>query len=98
MKGAKYWLTHTQSRPDMFVALDVPSNAVWYGALRIDMMKFYFSAPSVHTLYSRGTPSPAKAVVKAIEAVYAIPLPLSRQMSATYACPSSMWACWAAEP
>ena len=75
LKGAKYWLTHTQSRPDMFVALDLPSNSVWYGALRIDLMKFYFNAPSVHTLYSRGTPSPAKAVVKAVEAVYAIPLP-----------------------
>jgi len=75
LKGAKYWLTHAPSRPDMFVALDMSSNVVWYGALRIDMMKFYFSAPSVHTLFSRGTPSPAKAVVRAIEAVYAIPLP-----------------------
>src|SRR5262249_27750769 len=63
------------SRPDMFVALDMSSNVVWYGALRIDLMKFYFNAPSVHTLFSRGAPSPAKAVVKAIEAVYAIPLP-----------------------
>lgn len=75
LKGTKYWLTHNPTKPDMFVALDVESNAVWYGALRIDMMKFYFNAPAVHTLYSRGTPSPAKAVVKAIEAVYAIPLP-----------------------
>jgi tripeptide aminopeptidase len=75
LKGANYWLTHAHSRPDLFVALDMSSNAVWYGALRIDLMKFYFSAPSVHTLYSRGTPSPAKAVVKAIEGVYAIPLP-----------------------
>ena len=75
LKGAKYWLTHAPSRPDMFVALDVPSNFVWYGALRIDLMKFYFSAPAVHTLYSRGAPSPAKALVKAVEAVYAIPLP-----------------------
>ena len=75
LKGAKYWLTHAQSRPDMFVALDMRSNVVWYGALRIDLMKFYFSAPAMHTLYSRGTPSPAKAVVRAIEAVYAIPLP-----------------------
>ena len=75
LKGAKYWLTHAPSRPDMFVALDTRSNAVWYGALRIDLMKFYFSAPAVHTMFSRGTPSPAKAVVRAIEAVYAIPLP-----------------------
>jgi tripeptide aminopeptidase len=75
LRGAKYWLTHAPSRPDLFVALDVRSDAVWYGALRIDLMKFYFSAPAVHTLFSRGTPSPAKAVVRAIEAVYAIPLP-----------------------
>jgi tripeptide aminopeptidase len=75
LKGAKHWLTHAPSRPDMFVALDVRSDVVWYGALRIDLMKFYFSAPAMHTLYSRGTPSPAKAVVRAIEAVYAIPLP-----------------------
>jgi len=75
LKGAEYWLTHAQQRPDMFVALDVPSNAVWYGALRIDMLKFHFSAPAVHTLHSRDAPSPAKAVARAIEAVYAIPLP-----------------------
>ena len=46
-----------------------------YGALRIDMLKFFFSAPAVHTLYSRDTLSPAKAVARAIQAVYAIPLP-----------------------
>lgn len=75
LKGAEYWLTHAQRRPDMFVALDVRSDAVWYGALRIDMMKFHFGAPAVHTLQSRGAPSPARAAARAIEAVYAIPLP-----------------------
>jgi tripeptide aminopeptidase len=75
LKGAKYWLTHSGYKPDMFVALDVPSNEVWYGALRIDLMKLFFTAPSVHTLYSRGTPSPAKAVAKGISAVYSIGLP-----------------------
>jgi len=75
LKGAKYWLTEAQSRPDMFVALDMPSNTVMYGALRIEMMKFHFSAPSVHTVYSRDAPSPAKALAGAIEAVYGVPLP-----------------------
>jgi len=75
LKGARYWLTHAQPKPDMFVALDEDSDTVTYGALRIGMMKFYFSAPSVHTLYSRDAPSPSKAVARAIEAVYAIPLP-----------------------
>jgi acetylornithine deacetylase/succinyl-diaminopimelate desuccinylase-like protein len=59
----------------MFVALDVPANQVWYGALRIDMMKFFYTAPAVHTLFSRNAPSPAKAVAKAITAVYDIALP-----------------------
>ena len=61
LKGAKYWLNHSNPKPDMFVALDVPSNEVWYGALRIDMLKFFYTSPSVHTLYSRNTASPAKA-------------------------------------
>lgn len=73
--GAKYWLNHSGYKPDMFVALDVPANQVWYGALRIDMMKFFYTAPAVHTLFSRNAPSPAKAVAKAITAVYDIALP-----------------------
>lgn len=75
LKGAKYWLTRSGYTPDMFVALDVPSNEVWYGALRIDLMKFFYTAPAVHTLYSRDTANPAKAVAKAITAVTTIALP-----------------------
>lgn len=75
LKGAKHWLTRSGYKPDMFVALDVSSDQVWYGALRIDMLKFYFTSPSVHTLFSRDAPSPAKAAAKAITAVYDIPLP-----------------------
>jgi tripeptide aminopeptidase len=75
LKGAKYWLTHSGYKPDMFVALDVPSDEVWYGALRIDLLKFFYTAPSVHTLYSRDTASPAKALAKGIAAVYGIALP-----------------------
>jgi tripeptide aminopeptidase len=75
LKGAKYWLTHSGYKPDMFVALDIPSNEVWYGALRIDLLKFFYTAPSVHTLFSRDTASPAKALAKGIDAVYGIALP-----------------------
>ena len=75
LKGAKYWLNHSGYKPDMFVALDVSSNEVWYGALRIDLLKFFFTAPSIHTLHSRGVPSPAKAAARAIASVYDIALP-----------------------
>ena len=52
-----------------------PSNEVWYGALRITQFKFFYTSPGAHTMESRGGPSPARAVAKAIEALYAIPLP-----------------------
>jgi tripeptide aminopeptidase len=55
--------------------VDVSSNEVWYGAFRIDQFKFYYTSPGAHTMESRGTPSPAKAVAKAIGAMYEIPLP-----------------------
>jgi acetylornithine deacetylase/succinyl-diaminopimelate desuccinylase-like protein len=73
--GAKHWLETSGYRPDMFVAADVSSNEVWYGALRIDQFKFFYSSPGAHTMESRGGPSPAKAVAKAITALYDIPLP-----------------------
>lgn len=38
-------------------------------------MKFFYTSPGAHTLESRGAPSPAKAVAKAITALYDIPLP-----------------------
>src|SRR5215831_13738440 len=33
--GAKRWLETSGYKPDMFVAVDVNSNDVWFGALRI---------------------------------------------------------------
>ena len=75
LKGAKYWLTHSGYKPDLFVALDVSSSEVWYGALRIDLMKFFYTAPSLHTLFSRDAASPTKALAKGVAAVYGIPLP-----------------------
>jgi acetylornithine deacetylase/succinyl-diaminopimelate desuccinylase-like protein len=73
--GAKHWLETSGYKPDMFVATDISSNEVWYGALRIDQLKFFYTSPGAHTMESRGGPSPAKAVAKAINAVYEIPLP-----------------------
>lgn len=73
--GAKHWLESSGYKPDMFVAADVSSAEVWYGALRINQFKFFYTSPGAHTMESRGAPSPAKAVAKAITALYEIPLP-----------------------
>jgi tripeptide aminopeptidase len=73
--GAKHWLETSGYKPDLFVAADVSSTDVWYGALRIDQFKFFFTSPGAHTLESRGGPSPSKALAKAITALYDIPLP-----------------------
>jgi acetylornithine deacetylase/succinyl-diaminopimelate desuccinylase-like protein len=73
--GAKHWLEASGYKPDMFVAIDLSSNEVWYGALRISQFKFFYTSPGAHTMESRGGPSPAHAVAKAIEALYDLPLP-----------------------
>jgi tripeptide aminopeptidase len=59
----------------MFVAADLPGTWVWYGAVRAGWFKFFYTSPGAHTMESRGRPSPAKAVAKAITALYEIPLP-----------------------
>ena len=73
--GAKHWLESSGYKPDMFIAVDLAANQVWYGALRISQYKFFYTSPGAHTMESRGAPSPAKAVAKAIGALYEIPLP-----------------------
>ena len=73
--GAKHWLEGSGYKPDMFIAVDVGANQVWYGALRITQFKFFYTSPGAHTMESRGGPSTARAVAKAIEAVYGVPLP-----------------------
>ena len=73
--GAKHWLETSARKPEMFVAVDVQSNDVWYGALRITQLKLFYTSPGAHTLESRDSPGPARAVAQAIEALYAIPLP-----------------------
>jgi acetylornithine deacetylase/succinyl-diaminopimelate desuccinylase-like protein len=73
--GAKHWLETSGYKPDLFVAVDLSLNQVWYGALRISQFKFFYTSPGAHTMESRGGPSPAKAVAKAISALYDMPLP-----------------------
>ena len=75
LQGARYWLTHTPRKPDMFIATDIPLGVVWYGALRLAALEFIYTAPGAHTLMSRDEPSPVKAVARAITAVYQVALP-----------------------
>ena len=77
--GARHWLEKSGYHPDMFIAVDGSAREVWYGALRINQFKFFFTSPGAHTLESRGAPSPAKAVAKAITALYEIPLPAAAE-------------------
>jgi tripeptide aminopeptidase len=85
--GAKHWLESSGYKPDLFVATDLASNQVWYGALRIDQFKFFYTSPGAHTMESRGGPSPAKAVAKAITALYDIPLPTTAEGLDTFKLP-----------
>jgi acetylornithine deacetylase/succinyl-diaminopimelate desuccinylase-like protein len=73
--GAKHWLETSGYKPDMFVAIDLSAEEVWYGALRITQYKFFYTSPGAHTMESRGGPSPARAVSLAIASMYEIPLP-----------------------
>jgi tripeptide aminopeptidase len=75
LPGAKFWLENSGYKPDMFVAVDLGANQVFYGAFRITLFKFFYTSPGAHTLESRGAPSPSKAVAKAISALYELPLP-----------------------
>lgn len=75
LQGARHWLTHAARKPDMFIAADIPLGVVWYGALRLAALQFVYTAAGAHTLMSRDEPSPVKAVARAINAVYQIPLP-----------------------
>jgi acetylornithine deacetylase/succinyl-diaminopimelate desuccinylase-like protein len=73
--GAKHWLENVPVKPDMFIAVDGSAREVWYGALRINQFKFFYTSPGAHTLESRDTPTPSRAVANAIKALYEIPLP-----------------------
>ena len=68
------WRRAATSRTCSWPSMSAPTD-VWYGALRINQFKFFYTSPGAHTLESRDGPSPAKAVARAIEALYDIPLP-----------------------
>jgi acetylornithine deacetylase/succinyl-diaminopimelate desuccinylase-like protein len=73
--GAHHFLTKSGIHPDMFIAVDIWLGDVWYGALRIVRLKFIYTAPGAHTLFSRGQPTPVRAAATAIQNLYRIPLP-----------------------
>jgi acetylornithine deacetylase/succinyl-diaminopimelate desuccinylase-like protein len=73
--GAKHWLETSGYKPDMFIAVDVGADQVWYGALRITNYQFFYTSPGAHTMESRGAASPARAVAAGIDAVYKVPMP-----------------------
>jgi tripeptide aminopeptidase len=75
LRGARYFLDKSGIHPDMFVAVDIWLGDVWYGALRISRLKFVYTSPGSHTLFSRGQPTPARAVASGIQNVYGVPLP-----------------------
>ena len=75
LQGMRHWLAKQNPKPDMVVATDIPVGMVWYGALRLASMQFVYTAAGSHTLLSRDQPNPVRAVARAVQAVYAIPLP-----------------------
>jgi len=86
--GAKHWLEESGYKPDLFISVDLSQEEVWYGALRINNFKFFFTSPGAHTLESRGAPSPSKALAKAITALYEIPLPPIAEGFGTFKLPT----------
>ncbi len=77
LKGMEYWLQHN-ARPDLLIAIDGGLGPVNYGALGIYWTRYIFTSPGAHTLFSRGAPTPVKAMAQAIRDIYALefgPLP-----------------------
>ena len=76
LNGMRHWLERNRDRTAMLVALDGGFPDVSYGALGIQWLKFIYTSDGSHTLTSRGKPNPARAIARAIESLYRIPLPL----------------------
>lgn len=75
LKGMRHWLERRQDRTAALIALDGGLGDIFYGALGIRWTRYRFRGPGAHTLSSRGTPSPARAVSRAILDISAIPIP-----------------------
>ena len=71
LKGMEYWLSKNP-RPDLLIVPDGQYGSVAYGALGIYWTKYVFTHPGAHTLSSRGTPTPVRAVAEAIDRLYGL--------------------------
>jgi len=76
LRGMAYWLANNP-RPDLLIAMDGGLGPVNYGALGIYWTRYRYKAAGSHTLYSRGRPTPVRALASAIQGIYALePAPL----------------------
>lgn len=76
LRGMAYWLANNP-RPDLLIAMDGGLGPVNYGALGIYWTRYLYKAAGSHTLYSRGRPTPVRALASAIQGIYALePAPL----------------------
>jgi len=74
LRGFTWWLDHNP-RPDLLIVPDGSYGSVAYGALGIYWTKYVFTSPGAHTLASRGTPTPVRAVAEAIDKLYQLQFP-----------------------
>lgn len=74
LRGMDYWFRHNP-RPDLLVAMDGGLGPINYGALGIYWTRYRFKAAGSHTLYSRGRPTPVRALADAIQRIYALQPP-----------------------
>lgn len=77
LRGMDFWLRNNP-RPDLLIAMDGGLGPINYGALGIYWTRYRYTAAGSHTLYSRGRPTPVRAVSDAIQRIYALqppPLP-----------------------
>ncbi|MCS7083223.1 MAG: M20/M25/M40 family metallo-hydrolase [Bacteroidetes bacterium] len=75
LKGMEYWLNQNPRRADMVIAVDGNLGDVPYGALGIKWFRFHYRAYGAHTMQSLGQPNPNRAVARAIQDIYRLPLP-----------------------
>jgi acetylornithine deacetylase/succinyl-diaminopimelate desuccinylase-like protein len=75
LKGSQAFLEANGGDVGSFVAVDGYLGQISYGATGIYWMKMHFRAKGSHTLKSYENPSATLAAAKAIEAIYAIPVP-----------------------
>lgn len=76
LRGMNYWLRNNP-RPDLLIAMDGGLGPINYGALGIYWTRYRYTAAGSHTLYSRGRPTPVRALADAIQRIYALqPTPL----------------------